>query len=195
MCPVENIKNAKDIVCWDATRVQLTHDVPPATDYIHANWVKFDNFDRVYILTQAPLQNTIGDFWRMVLQCQSPSIVNLTQEVENENQKCVLYWPQHAGSFNSYGKIFVSTKRMEQLLTKLRAQRANAIPTDSLYAFVAYSVIDYIRTKLLINSLLVWKIALGAKYPNEMIDPPLVLCESERLISKFTFHIGLITGA
>ncbi|PIO60006.1 hypothetical protein TELCIR_18514, partial [Teladorsagia circumcincta] len=68
-----------DIVCWDATRVQLTHDVPPATDYIHANWVKFDNFDRVYILTQAPLQNTIGDFWRMVLQCQSPSIVNLTQ--------------------------------------------------------------------------------------------------------------------
>ncbi|KAK6028157.1 Protein-tyrosine phosphatase, partial [Ostertagia ostertagi] len=67
-----------DVVCWDATRVQLTHNVPPATDYIHANWVKFDNFDRVYILTQ---------------------------EIENENQKCVMYWPQHAGSFNTYSKV------------------------------------------------------------------------------------------
>ncbi|KAK6036509.1 Protein-tyrosine phosphatase, partial [Cooperia oncophora] len=102
----------RDVICLDATRVQLTHDVPPATDYIHANWVKFDKFDRVYILTQAPLTNTIGDFWRMVVQCQSPSIVNLTQDIENENLKCVMYWPQHAGSFNTYDKIFVNTKRV-----------------------------------------------------------------------------------
>ncbi|KAK6040282.1 Protein-tyrosine phosphatase [Cooperia oncophora] len=62
---------------------------------------------------QAPLTNTIGDFWRMVVQCQSPSIVNLTQDIENENLKCVMYWPQHAGSFNTYDKIFVNTKRVE----------------------------------------------------------------------------------
>lgn len=42
----------KDVVCLDATRVVLTHEVPPATDYIHANWVKFEKHDRAYIMTQ-----------------------------------------------------------------------------------------------------------------------------------------------
>ncbi|KAK6028158.1 hypothetical protein OSTOST_05799 [Ostertagia ostertagi] len=42
-------------------------------------------------------------------------------------------------------QLFFHNLYMEQLLTKLRAQRANSIPTDSLYVFVAYSVIDYIR--------------------------------------------------
>ncbi|KAK6052283.1 hypothetical protein COOONC_10213 [Cooperia oncophora] len=56
-----------------------TMNVPPLTDYIHANWVKFEKHDRIFIMTQAPLESTIGDFWRMVFQENCPSIVNLTQ--------------------------------------------------------------------------------------------------------------------
>ncbi|VDO59532.1 unnamed protein product [Haemonchus placei] len=69
----------KDIVCLDETRVRLTLNVPPATDYIHANWIKFEGHDKEYIATQAPLDNTIEDFWRMVFQVGSPHIVNLTK--------------------------------------------------------------------------------------------------------------------
>ncbi|WKX93231.1 hypothetical protein Q1695_010910 [Nippostrongylus brasiliensis] len=102
-----------DIVCLDATRVLLTYEVPPSTDYIHANWVRFEKHDRSYIVTQAPLENTIGDFWRMVYQEHCASVVNITQDCEIENGKAILYYPQHAGSFNTYDKMFVNTKKVE----------------------------------------------------------------------------------
>lgn len=53
-----------DVVCLDATRVVLTLNVPPESDYIHANWIKLDGVDRQYIAAQAPLENTVSDFWR-----------------------------------------------------------------------------------------------------------------------------------
>ncbi|KAK6010934.1 hypothetical protein OSTOST_23995, partial [Ostertagia ostertagi] len=40
-----------DVVCLDDTRVRLTLDVPPSTDYIHANWVKFEGHDKIFIAT------------------------------------------------------------------------------------------------------------------------------------------------
>nr|CDJ85460.1 Protein-tyrosine phosphatase domain containing protein [Haemonchus contortus] len=103
----------QDIVCLDKTRVVLKYDVPPSTDYIHANWVRFDRHDRTFIATQGPLDNTISDFWRMIFQEQCPSIVNLTKFVEQEKIKCSLYWPAEAGKFTTYGKIFVNTKKVE----------------------------------------------------------------------------------
>uniref|UniRef100_A0A1I7WAQ8 Tyrosine-protein phosphatase domain-containing protein n=1 Tax=Heterorhabditis bacteriophora TaxID=37862 RepID=A0A1I7WAQ8_HETBA len=42
----------QDVVCLDETRVKLTMDVPPSTDYIHANWVKFERHDRAFIAAQ-----------------------------------------------------------------------------------------------------------------------------------------------
>ncbi|KAK6733612.1 hypothetical protein RB195_017392 [Necator americanus] len=108
-----NRNRYNDIVCLDKTRVVLRQDVPPCTDYIHANWVKFDKHDREFIATQGPLENTIGDFWRMVFQEQCPSIVNLTRCVEDTKIKCSAYWPTEPGKFNTFGKIFVNTKKVE----------------------------------------------------------------------------------
>ncbi|KJH49478.1 Protein-tyrosine phosphatase [Dictyocaulus viviparus] len=102
-----------DIVCLDATRVHLTHDVPPSTEYIHANWVKFEKHDQTYIMTQAPLENTIGDFWRMIFQETCPTVINLTQQIENEQMKSVLYWPEHGGNFKTYDRMFVNTKKVD----------------------------------------------------------------------------------
>ncbi|VDK67284.1 unnamed protein product [Cylicostephanus goldi] len=101
-----------DVVCIESTRVILTQDVPPSTDYIHANWIKFEKHDRVFIATQAPLDNTIDDFWRMIFQEKCPSIVNLTPMIENGKIKCTTYWPQHPGAFNTYDKMFVNTKKV-----------------------------------------------------------------------------------
>ena len=49
-----------DIICIDSTRIVLTQNVPPETDYIHANLIKMENVDRQFIATQGPLENTIG---------------------------------------------------------------------------------------------------------------------------------------
>ncbi|KAK6733603.1 hypothetical protein RB195_017388 [Necator americanus] len=102
-----------DVICLESTRVRLTQDVPPSTDYIHANWVKFDKHDRTFIATQAPLENTIDDFWRMVFQERCSSIVNLTHKKEKDSMKSVMYWPEFAGSFKTYDKMFVNTKKIE----------------------------------------------------------------------------------
>ncbi|VDP50877.1 unnamed protein product [Heligmosomoides polygyrus] len=103
----------KDVVCLDYTRVHLTLDVPPSTDYIHANWVKFDGHDKVFIAAQAPLDNTIEDFWRMVFQEGCPNVVNLTKCVEDGKIKSSQYWPLEPGAFIRFGKMFVNTKKVE----------------------------------------------------------------------------------
>ncbi|KAK0413145.1 hypothetical protein QR680_006623 [Steinernema hermaphroditum] len=58
----------RDVVCLDTTRVTLTLNVPPETNYVHANWVKMPNVDKAFIAAQGPLDSTISDFWRMVHQ-------------------------------------------------------------------------------------------------------------------------------
>ncbi|KIH46587.1 Protein-tyrosine phosphatase [Ancylostoma duodenale] len=88
----------QDVVCLDKTRVVLKQDVPPLTDYIHANWVRFEKHDREFIATQGPLESTIGDFWRMCM--------------EDDKIKCSAYWPTEAGKFFTQGKIFVNTKKV-----------------------------------------------------------------------------------
>ncbi|CAJ0589782.1 unnamed protein product [Cylicocyclus nassatus] len=101
-----------DVVCLDHSRVVLTLDVPPCTNYIHANWVRFDKHDRVFIATQAPLENTREDFWRMVFQEQCSSIINLTSEID-DTDRMVRYFPAKPGDFTNYGKMFVNTKKVE----------------------------------------------------------------------------------
>lgn len=53
----------------DATRVLLNH-IPgvECSDYINANYISGESDDsyRYYIACQAPLENTIPDFWRMI---------------------------------------------------------------------------------------------------------------------------------
>ncbi|ETN83307.1 Protein-tyrosine phosphatase [Necator americanus] len=53
---IDRAIDSYDIVCLDKTRVVLRQDVPPCTDYIHANWVKFDKHDREFIATQVEVE-------------------------------------------------------------------------------------------------------------------------------------------
>jgi protein tyrosine phosphatase len=47
----------------------------------------------LYISTQAPIPNTIGDFWRMVHLKRSNIILMLTKLVEQDKIKADEYWP------------------------------------------------------------------------------------------------------
>ncbi|VDO33119.1 unnamed protein product [Haemonchus placei] len=38
--------------------------------------------------------------------------------------------------------------------------------------------------ELVVISLMLWQVSVGVKYPNEIVDPPLVLCEPERIVIK-----------
>lgn len=48
--PIKN--KSRNIVCLEDTRVVLTVNVPPNSDYIHANAIKVDGFNREFFVTQ-----------------------------------------------------------------------------------------------------------------------------------------------
>uniref|UniRef100_A0A915PM57 Tyrosine-protein phosphatase domain-containing protein n=1 Tax=Setaria digitata TaxID=48799 RepID=A0A915PM57_9BILA len=103
----------RDVPCLDVTRVVLTLNVPPETDYIHANWMKMEGCTHQYIATQGPLESTASDFWRMVHQEQITTIIMLCKTLEDGKQKCFQYWPAENGENKTYGCMFVMNKRSE----------------------------------------------------------------------------------
>ncbi|OZC10952.1 Protein-tyrosine phosphatase [Onchocerca flexuosa] len=104
----------RDVPCLDVTRVVLTLNVPPETDYIHANWLKMEGCAHQYIATQGPLESTASDFWRMVHQEQITTIIMLCKTVEDGKPKCFQYWPAENGENKTYGCMFVMNKRVGQ---------------------------------------------------------------------------------
>lgn len=54
-------------------------------------------YAKEYIAAQGPKPNTSHDFWRMVLQYKTESIVMLTSLVEKNKIKCHEYFPKLNG--------------------------------------------------------------------------------------------------
>lgn len=79
----------------EKSRVRL-HTVSTApSDYINANFVDGIHQDsrKAYIATQAPLPDTMGDFWNMVWDQNVHILVMLTRLVESGRVKADRYWP------------------------------------------------------------------------------------------------------
>ncbi|KAK7491702.1 hypothetical protein BaRGS_00016958 [Batillaria attramentaria] len=85
------------------TRVRL--DKRPGDDtanFINANYVSgYHGDQKTYIATQAPLESTVGDFWRMVWEQQSRAIVMLINLQDNGHPKCATYFPDSVGPESS----------------------------------------------------------------------------------------------
>ncbi|KPI97071.1 Receptor-type tyrosine-protein phosphatase beta [Papilio xuthus] len=100
------------------TRVPLTRlGNDPTTEYINANYVTGPgNIRNYYILCQAPLSNTVADFWRMIWEQNSRLIVMLTEYMENGVEKCYEYLPPSEVSDNKrcFGDFQVVLKKREQ---------------------------------------------------------------------------------
>ncbi|KAI6186726.1 hypothetical protein M3Y98_00163800 [Aphelenchoides besseyi] len=96
-----------DQVCYDATRVKLTYNVPPELDYIHANFVDIPGLGNRFICTQGPLPDTVNDFWRMIFQEKPVCIVKLCHFEEDGKPKCAQYYPVNEGEVKEYGYLVV----------------------------------------------------------------------------------------
>jgi tyrosine-protein phosphatase non-receptor type 1 len=74
-----NRNRYRDVLPIDETRVKLQDQ---NNDYINANFVKVEAVNRTYILTQGPLQHTLGHFWQMVWEQKTAGIVMLNKCME-----------------------------------------------------------------------------------------------------------------
>ncbi|XP_029077569.1 receptor-type tyrosine-protein phosphatase T isoform X1 [Monodon monoceros] len=102
-----------NIISYDHSRVRLlVLDGDPHSDYINANYIDGYHRPRHYIATQGPMQETVKDFWRMIWQENSASIVMVTNLVEVGRVKCVRYWPD---DMEVYGDIKVTLIETEPL--------------------------------------------------------------------------------
>lgn len=78
----------------EQTRVKLKWGNELSSDYINANYITGETKEKQYILTQAPLPNTIPDFWMMIAQEKTPVVVMLTNLIEKEAVRADRYWPK-----------------------------------------------------------------------------------------------------
>eukprot|EP01134_Creolimax_fragrantissima_P000353 CFRG0353T1 len=94
-----------NILPLEGTRVKLDSVV---NDYINANYINGYKKEKLFIAAQGPLTQTAGDFWKMVWEQRSISVVMTTKLVENGRLKCDQYWPNIDCSAR-YGDFLVET--------------------------------------------------------------------------------------
>lgn len=94
----ENKNRYANVVPLPETRVHLKRlNDDEKTEYINANFVKGPkDSTNYYIACQAPLENTISDFWRMIWEQNSRVIIMATDLTEGGVEKCADYLPPSA---------------------------------------------------------------------------------------------------
>ncbi|CAH1154808.1 unnamed protein product [Phaedon cochleariae] len=86
------------------------------SDYINANFVTGPKNTRgYYIATQAPMEDTVDDFWRMIWEQQSKVILMITLLFENGVEKSVDYLPpsEVLDCHRLFGDFQVTLKRRD----------------------------------------------------------------------------------
>lgn len=61
-------------------------------EYINASFICYKNCYQKYIATQAPLENTISDFWEMIFEQEVEFIIMLCNSFP---RRCDVYWPEN----------------------------------------------------------------------------------------------------
>uniref|UniRef100_A0A8C6VCR2 protein-tyrosine-phosphatase n=1 Tax=Naja naja TaxID=35670 RepID=A0A8C6VCR2_NAJNA len=102
-----------NIISYDHSRVRLQLlDGDPHSDYINANYIDVSVVRKYFCTEKWPMQETVKDFWRMIWQENSASVVMVTNLVEVGRVKCVRYWPDDT---EVYGDIKVTLIETEPL--------------------------------------------------------------------------------
>ncbi|KAH0626511.1 hypothetical protein JD844_001535 [Phrynosoma platyrhinos] len=83
-----------NVLPYDHARVQLIpRPGDPNSDYINASYMPGFKRGKEFIAAQGPLRETVYDFWRMIWEQRSTTLVMLTNCVESGRVKCERYWP------------------------------------------------------------------------------------------------------
>ncbi|KAJ1167065.1 hypothetical protein NDU88_007458 [Pleurodeles waltl] len=105
-----------NVIAYDHSRVILTSiDGVPGSDYINANYIDGYRKQNAYIATQGPLPETLSDFWRMVWEQRTCTIVMMTRLEEKSRVKCDQYWPSRGSE--TYGMIQITLLDTVELAT------------------------------------------------------------------------------
>lgn len=112
--PENKSKNRYAILPFDTTRVTLWPFTGlVGSDYINASFVDSFQQREAFIATQAPLDNTVVDFWRMTWEYEAYSMVMLATARELEEGQCSYYLPRRE-EFIVYGLLMIEVEAEDQ---------------------------------------------------------------------------------
>ncbi|XP_056614604.1 receptor-type tyrosine-protein phosphatase S isoform X9 [Triplophysa dalaica] len=105
-----------NVIAYDHSRVILAPiEGIVGSDYLNSNYIDGYRKQNAYIATQGPLPETFGDFWRMVWEQRSATVVMMTKLEEKSRIKCDQYWPSRGTE--TYGMIQVTLLDTIELAT------------------------------------------------------------------------------
>ncbi|XP_026054024.1 receptor-type tyrosine-protein phosphatase mu-like [Carassius auratus] len=108
-----------NIIAYDHSRVRLQNlDGEQNSDYINANYVDGYHRPNHYIATQGPMQETVIDFWRMVWQENTATIVMVTNLVEVGRVKCCKYWPDDTEIYRDIKVTLIETQLLSEYVIR-----------------------------------------------------------------------------
>ncbi|XP_051786833.1 phosphatidylinositol phosphatase PTPRQ [Erpetoichthys calabaricus] len=94
---------------YNNNRVKLMSEPGvPGSDYINASYVSGYLCPNEFIATQGPLPGTVADFWRMIWETRTRTIVMLTQCFEKGRIRCHQYWPEDNKPVTVFGDIVIT---------------------------------------------------------------------------------------
>ncbi|CUM63536.1 uncharacterized protein PRCAT00001114001 [Priceomyces carsonii] len=134
----------KDVLLYEHSRVKLNDaNKKQLCDYIHASYIDpIESLPQLtehsqtisgflkYIATQGPLEQTMGDFWKCVINHMSPIIVSLADEFENGIKKCSPFW--RSGSYVSNNNLIKVTLVIEEKVNPQMVFRVFDISMDNI---------------------------------------------------------------
>ncbi|XP_028276253.1 receptor-type tyrosine-protein phosphatase zeta [Parambassis ranga] len=85
---------ARALMPVERSRVSLTASETNSTGYINASYVMGHHHSKEFIVSQTPLGSTVADFWRMICEHNTHTVVHLpdTHNQSVEGERCV-FWP------------------------------------------------------------------------------------------------------
>jgi tyrosine-protein phosphatase non-receptor type 12/18/22 len=98
----------RDILPYNTNRVVLDPTSDNPDGYINASHITFPETSTQYIASQAPLPETVVDFWQMICQYKIKVVAMLCKCVESFAPKCEQYWPKEEGETKTYGSYTVT---------------------------------------------------------------------------------------
>ncbi|GCB72894.1 hypothetical protein scyTo_0002240, partial [Scyliorhinus torazame] len=100
---------------YNNNRVKLMLEAGvPGSDFVNASYVSGYLCPNEFIATQGPLPGTVADFWRMIWETRTQSVVMLTHYFEKGRIRCHQYWPEDDKPVTVFGDIVI-TKLAEDI--------------------------------------------------------------------------------
>ncbi|XP_033098585.1 receptor-type tyrosine-protein phosphatase epsilon-like isoform X2 [Anneissia japonica] len=132
-----------DILPYDRNRpFIMTPGENGPSDYINASF--FDSFDKkdMFLGTQAPMRNTVEDFWRMIADYNSKAIVTLN-DFYNRDKTVAQFWPENSSQF-TFRHLTVNMVTSENLSKQIIVHTVDIMKTEENSGSLNVKIFEYL---------------------------------------------------